>query len=111
MYIYIQQLINLYQFSRINQQLTNQLLINLLFASLQVSKLVLRLFTVSPGGSLYLPPGVFPQLGVVLKINEILMNFQYPKNHQKLLARPPKVIKMRSQELPKVVKISKVLKK
>ena len=34
-------MINLYQFSMINQQLINQLLINLLFAGLQVSKLVI----------------------------------------------------------------------
>ena len=39
--IFNQQLINLYQFSMINQQLINQLLINLLFAGLQVSKLVI----------------------------------------------------------------------
>jgi len=46
--IFNQQLINLYQLSRLNQQLINQLLINLLFASLRVSKLVLILFTVPP---------------------------------------------------------------
>ena len=79
--IFNQQLINLYQFSKINQQLINQLLINLLFASLQVSKLVLILFTVPPGLPLYLQPCVFPQLGVVLKINEIIMNSPNPKNH------------------------------
>ena len=56
-------------------------------------------------------PGGCSQLWVVLKINEISMNFQYPPNHQNCLPRPPKVTKTRSQELPKVVKISKVLKK
>ena len=39
---------NLYQFSMINQQLTNQLLINLLFADLQVSKLVLSTVYCTP---------------------------------------------------------------
>ena len=64
-----------------------------------------------PGSTIYLPKCLCSQLGVVLKINEISMNFQYPQNHQNCLPRPPKVTKMRSQELPKVVKISKVLKK
>ena len=34
-----------------------------------------------------------------------------PENHKNGLPRPPKVIKMRSQEVPKVVKITKILKK
>ena len=46
--IFNQQLINLYQFSMINQQLINQLLINLLFAGLQVSKLVLSTVLLYP---------------------------------------------------------------
>ena len=34
-----------------------------------------------------------------------------PENHKNGLPRPPKVIQMRSQEVPKVVKITKILKK
>ena len=46
--IFNQQLIDLYQFSMINQQLINQLLINLLIAGLQVSKLVLSTVPLHP---------------------------------------------------------------
>ena len=63
--IFNQQLIDVHQFPLINQQLANQLAINLLFAGLQVSKLVIVTVYCTPGASYYLPPGVFSQLGVV----------------------------------------------
>ena len=61
--IFNQQLINLYQFPMTNQQLINQLVINLLFTGLQVSKLVLsNCSTVPPGQTILLPPGVFSHM-------------------------------------------------
>ena len=39
--------------------------------------------TVPPGQTIYHPPGPCSQIWVVLKINEISMNFQYTKKSQK----------------------------
>ena len=96
----------------INQQLIKQLLINLLFAGLQVSKLVIQT------GLLY-PLDHHFTLNQVCSLNLEWswksMKFQWISNtikyHQNGLPRSPKVTKMRPQEVPKVVKITKILKK
>ncbi len=99
-------------FSMINQQLINQLLINLLFAGLQVSKLVLSTvllyplvhqFTLNQAGPL--------NFGWSWKSVKFQCISNTLENHKNGLPRPPKVTKMRSQEVPKVVKITKILKK
>ena len=98
--------------SMINQQLINQLLINLLFAGLQVSKLVLstvllypldRQFTTQHARNL--------NLGRSWKSMKFQCISNTPKNHKNELPGPPKVIQMRSQEVPEVIKITKIQKK
>ena len=83
----------------INQQVINQLLINLLFAGLQVSKLVLSTVYCTPWRA------------TLPSTRSVFSNLGGPENQKNGLQRPPKAIKMRSQEVPKVVKITKIMKK
>ena len=46
-----------------------------------------------------------------MKINEISSNLQYPKNHQIGAPRPLKVSKMRSKQVPEIIKFMKTSKK
>ena len=96
----------------INQQLINQLLINLLFAGLQVSKLVVSTVLLYP----LVHQFTFHQvhclnLGWSRKSMKFHSISNTPKNHQNGVSRPPKMSKMRSQEVPEVIKITKVQKK
>ena len=49
-------------------------------------------------------------LGWTLKINEISMNLQYPKNHQTSVPKHLKVSEMRSKEGPEIIKFMKKTK-
>ena len=106
------QFINLCKFPLTNQQLIHQLVINLLFAGLQVSNLGLvtvllypldRQFTTHQVGAL--------KFGWSWKSMKFQCISNTPTNHQNGLPRPPKVSKMSSQEVPEVIKITKMLKK
>ena len=86
--IFHHQFINLHQLPLVNQQFINQLVINLLFSGLQVSKLVLSTvllyplehqFTLSP-----LIPSILGVSGETLKINEIPRYLQYTEKSPKL---------------------------
>ena len=110
--IFHHQFINLCKFPLTNQQLIHQLVINLLFAGLQVSNLglvtvllypLVHQFTTQHPGSL--------NFGRSWKSVKFQCISNTPENHKNGLPRPPKVTKMRSQEVPKVVKITKILKK
>ena len=96
--------------SMINQQLINQLLNNLLFAGLQVSKLVLSTVLLYP-----LVHQFTLQHPRVLKYGWSWKSMKFqcisntPENHKNDLPRPPKVSKMRSQEVPEVIKIRRSL--
>ena len=95
----------------INQQLINQLLINLLFAGLQVSKLVLSTVYCTPW-CINLPStwrvlSAWGGSGETLKFIKNYSNLQYPKNHQISAPRPPKVFKMRSKQVPEIIKFMK----
>ena len=94
--IFHHQFINLCKFPLTNQQLIHQLVINLLFAGLQVSNL--GLLTVPPGASIYPPAPRFTQLGVVLKTSEISMHIQYTRKSQKW---SPKTSKSVQNEVPR----------
>ena len=89
--IFNQQSINLYQFSMINQQLINQLLINLLFAGLQVSKLVIKT------GLLY------PWRITLPSTRSIVSIWGGPENQWNFNQSPihPKTTKLVSQDLQK----------
>ena len=110
--IFSHHLINFHKFQLINQQLSNQLFINLLFAGLQVqvSHLVIG-GNRAPGLTLYPPGQGVSQIGVSLvrplnsKKFEAISNTQ--KNHQIGLPRPSKVSKMRSKQVSEVIQISK----
>ena len=65
----------------------------------------------APGAPIYPPAPRFTQLGEVLKINEISMHIQYTNKSRKWCPRTSQSHQMRSQEVPKVVKITKILKK
>ena len=110
--IFHHQFINLCKFPLTNQQLIHQLVINLLFAGLQVSNLGLvtvllypldRQFTINLAWSL--------SLGWSRKSMKFQCISNTPENHKNGAPRPPKVTKMRSQEVPEVIKITKMLKK
>ena len=58
----------------------------------------IRLVTVRPGVTIYLPPGGSPQFWVVLEINKISMNVQYTK---KSLKWCPKTSKSVQNEVPR----------
>ena len=95
----------------INQQLIDQLLNNLLFAGLQVSKLVLSTVYCTPW-CINLPStwrvlSALGGSGETLKFIKISGNLQYPKNHQINDARPSKVSKMKSKQGPEI-KVKKV---
>ena len=49
--------------------------------------------------------------GETLKFIKISSNLQYPKNHQISIPRHPKVSKMRSKQVPKIIKFTKISKK
>ena len=98
----------------INQQLIKQLLINLLFAGLQVSKLVLSTVYCAPW-TVTLPStwrvlSAWGGSGETLKFTKISSNLRYSKNHQIGLPRPPKVSKMMSEWVPKMTNFMKTLK-
>ena len=60
---------------------------------------VLDLLVVGPPGApIYLPAPRFPQLGVVLKINEISMHIQYTRKSQKW---SPKTSQSHQNEVPR----------
>ena len=92
--IFNQQLINLYQFPMINQQLIKQLLINLLFAGLQVSKLVIVIVYCTPWTD------TLPSTRSVVSI------WGGPENQRNFNAYPihQEIIKLVSQDLPKCPK-------
>ena len=104
-----------HQFPLTNQQLINQLVINLLFAGLQFSHLVigglLDSWCRAPGQPIYLPPARVLNLGWTLKFIKISNNLQYSKNHQIGAPRLPKVSKMRSKQVPEIIKFMKKSKK
>ena len=62
----------------------------------------------------YHQPGVFSQLGVVLVRPWKSMKFQCisntPENHLNGVPRPPNVLKMRSKQVPEIIKITKTTK-
>ena len=107
-----QQLINLYQFSMINQQLINQLLINLLFAGLQVSQAGVKTVLLYPleDHFTFQHPGSL-NLGRSRKSMKFQSISNTPKNHQTGLPRLPEVSKMRSKLVPKIIKFTKNNKK
>ena len=88
---------------------------NLVFDVLQVSNLVLLLVYCTPRIN-NLPPNIrvpsaWGGSGETLKFIKISSNLQYPKNHQIGLPRPPKVSKMRSKQVPEIIKFMKKSKK
>ena len=92
--IFHHQFINPCKFSLTNQQLIHQLVINLLFAGLQVqvSHLVIG-GSSAPGPSLYHPPGPCSQFWVVLEINQISMHIQYTRKSLKWCPKTSKCLK------------------
>ena len=85
---------------------------NLLFAGLQVSKLVVSTVLLYPLDQQFTPHQVRSlHFGRSWKSVKFQCISNTPENHKNCLPRPPKVTKMRSQEVPKVVKITKILKK
>ena len=110
--IFHHQFINLCKFPLTNQQLIHQLVINLLFAGLQVSNLGLVTVLLYPLEDHFTFHQVHAlNFGRSWKSVKFQCISNTPENHKNGLPRPPKVIKMRSQEVPKVVKITKILKK
>ena len=110
--IFHHQFINLCKFPLTNQQLIYQLVINLLFAGLQVSNLGLVTVLLYPLVHQFTLHQVrCLNLGWSWKSMKFQCISNTPENHKTGLPRPPKVIKMRSQEVPKVVKITKLPKK
>ena len=110
--IFHHQFINLCKFPLTNQQLIHQLVINLLFAGLQVSNLglvtvllypLVHQFTTQHPGSL--------NFGWSRKSKKFQSISNTPKNHQTGLPRPPEVSKLRSKLVPKIIKFTKMSKK
>ena len=56
-------------------------------------------------------PSAWGGSGETLKFIKISSNLQYPKNHQINLPRPPKVIKIRSKQVPEIIKFMKKSRK
>ena len=110
--IFHHQFINLCKFPLTNQQLIHQLVINLLFAGLQVSNLGLVTVLLYPLVHQFTFHQVGPlNFGWSWKSEKFQCICNTPENHKNDLQGPPKVIKMRSQEVPEVIKITRILKK
>ena len=110
--IFHHQFINLCKFPLTNQQLIHQLVINLLFAGLQVSNLGLVTVLLYPLVH-QIPvhqPGAL-NFGWSWKSMKFQGISNTPKNHQTGLPRPPEVSKMRSKLVPKIIKFTKKSKK
>ena len=110
--IFHHQFINLCKFPLTNQQLIHQLVINLLFAGLQVSNLGLVTVLLYPLVHQFTTHQVHClKFGWSWKSMKFQCISNTPKNHKNELPGPPKVTQMRSQEVPEVIKITKILKK
>ena len=110
--IFHHQFINLCKFPLTNQQLINQLVIDLLFAGLQVSNLGLVTVLLYPLDRQFTTHQVHClNLGWSRKSMKFQSISNTPKNHQTGLPRPPEVSKMRSELVPKIIKFTKKTKK